>query len=853
MYRAINISNLRFENEALREKLHDMGKVHDNLLISKQQVDAILDNAPVGAYLKDKEGRYVKTNKQVEKLFGLKSEDLIGLLPSDVLDSTLAVAIRDHDLSVLNSGKAERYEITCKVIGKNNLRTLLTVTFPVFNAEGEVDGLGAIVTDITENSSVNENLQKINNRFNKSEKIGNVGHWEWDYIASRFYNVSEQYAKLYETTVDKVIEEITSFEKHLERILEDDLGRYIQTRHAALKAKKSWNFEYRCINKNGNWTYIHEIGEPELDNYGTIIKTIGTVQDITKIRLIEHKLQKSHAIFKKAEVMGNIGHWTWDLAEDKLITCSDQFAKIYDMTVPQALNHFTSTGRNRLVHPDDEAFARRAEYDDNGNFKAFNIDYRIITLSGNIRHVHMCSEILYNINGLPSQSFGIVQDISDRKKGEDALSYQASHDALTGLLNRAEFEKRTKNVLTTIKKDKTENAMCFLDLDQFKIINDTCGHAAGDELLRQLGRLLSDTVRKEDTLARLGGDEFGLLMEHCTPDESQCIANDILQKIMRYRFFWGKKTFHVGVSIGLIAITKASGDYTDIFNQADGACYLAKELGRNQIHVYRPDDVELAGRHNEMQWAGRIQQALDENRFCLYAQPIVSTDNDNIKHYELLVRMLGESGEIILPGLFLPAAERYNLIGRIDTWVVERSISLMISHSDFIKEIDFISINLSGQSVANYQFMPMIIALIEKSNIDASKICFEVTETAAISNMLAASAFITELKQLGCRFALDDFGTGLSSFEYLKNLPVDYLKIDGVFVKDMVNDPIDKAMVKSINDIGHLMGMKTTAEFVENNAIMLQLGEMGIDYAQGYGIGMPESFDNIIYNFNRTT
>jgi diguanylate cyclase (GGDEF)-like protein/PAS domain S-box-containing protein len=443
----------------------------------------------------------------------------------------------------------------------------------------------------------------------------------------------------------------------------------------------------------------------------------------------------------------------------------------------------------------------------------------------------------------------VNSDATERIKAQQKLTYQASHDRLTGLIGRSEFERRVTQLISSISEEKTEHAMCFLDLDQFKVINDTCGHPAGDELLRRLGPLLSNIVRKRDTLARLGGDEFGVLMEHCTLEQAHRTANDILEAVMEYQFFWDDQTFRIGVSIGLVAITENSDNFTDLFKQADAACYLAKDLGRNRIHAYHPNDTELAVRKGEMQWVGRIGQALDENRFCLYAQPIVSLDRDKLKHYELLVRMLGEEGEIIPPGAFLPAAERYNLIEKIDTWVVERAISMLASHSVFIEQVNFISINLSGHSVANAQFMPILIALIDESNIDASKICFEVTETTAISNLSAANTFISALKDLGCRFALDDFGSGLSSFGYLKNLPVDYLKIDGMFVKDMIDDPIDKAMVKSINDIGHVMGMKTIAEFVENKAIMEQLNEIGVDYAQGYGIGKPEPFNDVISQF----
>ena len=339
----------------------------------------------------------------------------------------------------------------------------------------------------------------------------------------------------------------------------------------------------------------------------------------------------------------------------------------------------------------------------------------------------------------------------------------------------------------------------------------------------------------------MGGDEFGMLLEHCTLEQAQRRVDAILQAIRTFLFHWEGKEFRIGVSIGLVPITDITKNFTELFKQADTACYMAKESGRNRLHVYNPEDSRVAQRHGEMQWVARINQALDEDRFVIYAQSIVSLDeNDNTRHYELLLRMLDEQGNLISPGSFLPSAERYGIMEKVDTWVVENIIILLSKYPDFINKIDFIAINLSGQSVSNTVFLNWITSKIEERKIDPKKICFEVTETAAISNLGEASEFITTLKKSGCRFALDDFGSGLSSFRYLKSLPVDFLKIDGMFVKDIVDDPIDYAMVKSINDIGHVMGMKTIAEFVENAEIRDMLRVIGVDHAQGYGIDKPK-------------
>jgi diguanylate cyclase (GGDEF)-like protein len=431
-------------------------------------------------------------------------------------------------------------------------------------------------------------------------------------------------------------------------------------------------------------------------------------------------------------------------------------------------------------------------------------------------------------------------------RSEAQFRFQASHDALTGLINRHEFERRVKGLISTMQVDKGENALCFMDLDQFRVVNDTCGHIAGDEMLRQLSEVLQEAVRHSDTLARLGGDEFGILMEHCTLAQAQRAVSAIQQTIQDFHFSWEGQSFRIGVSIGLVAISESTPSITELLKQADAACYMAKDLGRNRIHVYNPDDTQMVLRQGEMQWVSRINQALEEDRFTLYAQSIVPLDKSTDMHYEFLLRMVDGRGEIIPPVSFLPAAERYDLMHNLDIWVVEHALALLASHPDLVEQVQFFSINLSGQSITNVNFLDSVISRIKELHIEPEKICFEVTETAAISNMRAATHFISSLRKLGCRFALDDFGSGLSSFGYLKNLHVDYLKIDGIFVKDIADDPIDHAMVKSINDIGHVMGMKTIAEFVESNKIKGLLKKLGVDYAQGYEIGRPQPFEEIL-------
>ena len=436
-------------------------------------------------------------------------------------------------------------------------------------------------------------------------------------------------------------------------------------------------------------------------------------------------------------------------------------------------------------------------------------------------------------------------DVTEAHELSRQLSYHATYDDLTGLVNRREFEDRLQEVIETTHLKQTDNVLCYLDLDQFKVINDTCGHMAGDELLRQLSQVLHRCVRRDDTLARLGGDEFGVLFENCPLENAITAADNIRQLVQEFRFIWEDTTFNIGVSIGLTPISIEGETISDVLRRADTACYAAKEAGRNRIHVYHIDDAELEERHGEMRLVSSINSALDEGRMELWQQSISHVDQVNTvqnkgnSHFELLLRMRERDGTLVSPDNFLPSAERYDLATRIDRWVLDAVFNWFRKYPDQLEELGFCSVNLSGQSLSNEKFLQEIVDQFRLSKLPAEKFCFEITETAAILNLNNASQFIKTLKKLGCSFALDDFGSGLSSFAYLKSLPVDFVKIDGFFVKDVVTDPVDLAMVKAINDMAHAMGKQTIAEFVEDKEILEKLIALGVDYVQGFGIAQP--------------
>ncbi|MES1243618.1 MAG: EAL domain-containing protein [Acidobacteriota bacterium] len=439
----------------------------------------------------------------------------------------------------------------------------------------------------------------------------------------------------------------------------------------------------------------------------------------------------------------------------------------------------------------------------------------------------------------------VFKDVTQLRSMEREMIYLASHDALTGLLNRREFEVRLKRAIRSARAEQSHHVLLFLDLDEFKIINDTCGHLVGDEMLKQITALLRSRVRRSDILARLGGDEFGVLLEDCPIDQARQIAEEIRTTVRDFRFCWKDQIFEVGVSTGFVPIRGDSGDLAQVMSAADAALYVAKDSGRNRVHEYEHDDTQVAERYGEMQWIHRIQRALEERRFRLFYQLIQPLGASEAPNRELLceifLRMIDADGKVVEPTVFLSAAERYHLIGELDRWVIHTAFrALAEAQRREVSRPVLFAVNVSAQSLSDESFLAYVGEQIEESLVDPRRLCFEITETAAISKLDSAIRFISALKGKGCRFILDDFGSGLSSFAYLKDLSMDFLKIDGEFVQNMVEDRVKRAMVESINQIGHVMGLQTIAEWVENRQTLELLRELKVDFAQGYWLCRPQ-------------
>lgn len=461
-----------------------------------------------------------------------------------------------------------------------------------------------------------------------------------------------------------------------------------------------------------------------------------------------------------------------------------------------------------------------------------------------LRNMAQSAEVGLTFEGVERGPKEIQQLSNNMREMTNSLSYQATHDPLTKLLNRRAFDRNLLNFVQTARARGVTHALCFIDLDRFKMINDTCGHASGDELLQRVAQLIESNVRSSDVVSRLGGDEFAVLLTGCNIATAVEISDKIRVAIRDLKYFYDDQVFSISASIGVTLIAQAGDSVVDLLNAADTACKFVKDSGRDNVHVFDVGDELLQKKRSESSAIAQLISAVDDNRFVLFRQNIVPLNAlaNRGDHYELLVRMRSPDGVLVSPDKFLPLAERYDLCKRVDQCVVETAINWFVANPDELEQLEMCAINLSGQSIGSTSFREFIIEKLQSTGFPGEKLCFEITETAAVTHMGTAIDIITRLQDIGCKFALDDFGSGLSSFGYLKELPVDFIKIDGSFVRDMVDDHISMATVKSISDIAKALGKKTVAEFVESGAIADALKGIGVDYAQGYHFGRPKLF-----------
>ncbi len=580
---------------------------------------------------------------------------------------------------------------------------------------------------------------------------------------------------------------------------------------------------------------------PMLGRDGQVEAAVAVVHDIDALRQVQQSLRAEK---ERAEVTlrvisngvittgmdGRID--SMNIAAEQL--CGWQQAQALGRPLPEVLQLVDEISKEPLADPAVRCLRE--------NRAVANGTSAVLLARDGRRHsVEFSAAPLRLLENQPAGVVLVVNDVTESRGLLHHLSYQASHDVLTGLVNRREFGTRLQRALERTRQPGNNSALLYLDLDQFKIVNDTCGHAAGDDLLRQLSEAYKAHVRERDTLARLGGDEFALIVEHCTVAEAMRVANKLLDTTRSFRYMCKGQAFRLGVSIGLIPLDGATATVEEALRQADHACYIAKETGRNRVFLQQGEGVEMEQRRNDMYWVQRLGDAFRTDQLQLYHQRILALGPTGLgMHYEILLRMKNGNEPPITPGSFLPAAERYDIMQEVDRWVLEHSLAWLEQHPEHVAQLKLCTINLSPRALADSDFQRYAVQCLAAMSMPASKLCFEITETGAFANVQNTLNFILALKKLGCRFALDDFGTGMASFAYLKQLPVDYVKIDGSFIQMMTQSTIDFEMVRFTNEISHIMGRQTIAEFVTDKGTLDKLREIGVDFAQGYLVGKPE-------------
>ncbi|MBI1394903.1 MAG: EAL domain-containing protein [Betaproteobacteria bacterium] len=679
-------------------------------------------------------------------------------------------------------------------------------------------------------------------RFELAVRGSNDGLWDWNILTGEWY-YSPRFKQLLgysesemESTADAL----------LSRLPPEEREGFWSALQDHLRQATPFDVETRMQTKSGEYRWFRTRGQSVRGRTGEAVRMAGALTDITDKQIAAAELfaEKERAQVTLASIADGVVTTDIDGWVEYLNPVAEELTgwrseRAWGLPI-QALFRVVDEGTRRAAPNVIEMVLKEERTIDGGANMLLQRNDGV-----EVPIVHSAAPIRDRMGKVTGVVL-VLRDVSRERQYAARLSYQASHDALTGLINRTEFERRLDLALQTAAQIGRHHAVMYLDLDQFKVVNDTCGHAAGDQLMRQVATLLQQCLREGDTLARLGGDEFGVLLENCPPDAADRIAEKLQQTVTDFHFAWGHLSFNIGVSIGLVNVEDGLFTLAEVLRAADTACYMAKEKGRNRVQVYRAEDSELTMRQGEMEWIGRLQKALDENRFVLYAQDIarVRKGGGDGRHCELLVRMVDEQGNLVPPMAFIPAAERYNLMPSIDRWTLRTALATLsrLRADSTTPEIQLCAINLSGASITDERFLDFVRDQLDRFDVPHETICFELTETAAIANLDKAQKFMSELKALGCKFSLDDFGAGMSSFAYLKHLPVDFLKIDGAFVKDMADDPIDRAMVEAINNVGHVMGKETIAEFVDDDRVLEALGEIGVDYAQGYGVARPQPF-----------
>ncbi len=680
-------------------------------------------------------------------------------------------------------------------------------------------------------------------RLALATESGSIGIWEFDFAKGRIlldaltcaaYGVPGSSAAL-------------TYEEWQSHVHPDDVVQLMADATSSMKGESKLDVEFRVVWADGSIRHLRSSARATRDPQGRATRLVGACWDVTPLRRLSAELAEQHEMLRVT--LQSIGDAviTTD-AEGKVTWLNPIAERMTGWITPQAQGRPLAQVFH-IVHEETRLAAENPvdlclRHGTNSGLALLTL---LLSRDGREYGIENSAAPIRNDHGEVFGAVLVFHDVTETRRLAGEMSYRAMHDALTGLVNRAEFEARLNRLLQKAHSDQSQHALLYIDLDQFKIVNDTCGHSVGDQLLQQMSKLLGEAVRSRDTVARLGGDEFAVILEHCPSEQAERIAQKICDRMNDFRFVHDTRRFRIGTSIGLVPLDARWPAIAGLMQAADTSCYAAKEAGRNRVHVWFDTDLAMRARQGETKWATRLEQGLDEGRFVLFAQRIEPIGSEpRGLHAEVLLRLLDTDGSLIAPGAFLPAAERFHLSSRLDHWVMRASIDALLALPDLAR-IDMLCVNLSGKSIGDRAFHRQALEILTAAGAPiCERLCLEVTETAAVTNLADAALFIEQARHLGVRIALDDFGAGASSFGYLKTLKVDLLKIDGQFIQNVIDDPLDDAAVRCFVDVARVMGLKTVAEFVDRPQVLERLQAIGVDYAQGYLLHRPEPIHLVI-------
>ncbi len=781
------------------------------------------------------DGRLLYTNPASTDLTGYSRDELLAMSPDQLIHPE-HVPLLAGAMSQEGDARPIDEPLELALVHRDgDLRWLALTTAPI-RFHGQQAWLGTAV-DITRRKEAELGLQESRERLELAHKAGSSVAWEWHPETDRM--MFSAFAP--EVIGIEVGELPTTAAEFLSHVPDEDRDRIAEQFRHVFKTGDPYSIEHRLVLPDGEVMWLHVRGHAIPDPVtGRVNRVVGVSADISERRRAERALREEKELAQVT--LSSIGDG---------VVRTDVEGRI-DFVNPAA-ESLLGAGRHELVgRPVKDVYRVVAEDGAEprsdpvelclaaGQVVASGATGRLQRSDGGEMAVRDTAAPVRRSDGSLAGAVLVIRDVTRLRELEREMAYLASHDPLTGLINRREFDRRLRETITSDRGRTARHALCYLDLDDFKVVNDTCGHIAGDELLRQLTAVLATAIRPQDTLARLGGDEFGILLRDTSTAEARRLTERFLASINHYRFVWEQRMFQVGASVGIVPVAEAGGNLSELMSAADAACYVAKDRGRNQIHVSRPDDAEMASRYNEMNWVQRIRSAREDGRFRLFGQPIVPlADPTSHPMVEILLRMVDEHGNLVSPSHFLAAAERYRLMPSLDRWVVEEAIRSIAALGSGGAGERLFSINLSGQSLTDPTLSDHILDQLRLRHVEAGCVVFEITETAAVSNLTHARRFMTRLRGAGCRFILDDFGSGLSSFSYLRTLDVDYLKIDGGLVHGIADAPVQREMVAAIHSVGHAMRLSTIAERVESAEELEVLRRIGVDLVQGNYVQAP--------------